>query len=500
MMAATTQSSQSTVGELFGLDAPEHARNLEIEDITIDSRRIRSGSLFLAVAGSKHHGLDFLQEAVSAGAVAVAWEPTDRHTGPYIAPPAVCFPVPGLRSRLGELGDRFFGQPSRQMDVAGITGTNGKTTCAYLLSSALGRVGRPTGYLGTLGSGLPESLTAARLTTADAIETHRRLAMLADRGATAAAVEVSSHALVQHRVDGVRFRIAAFTNLSRDHLDYHPSMEAYGAAKRSLFEIPGLEWAIANTDDPFGAEMLGATDRRTMTVAVGAAAAPSADRRLLIERLEMLPQGIRLHLDGDWGQMVLPSSLMGAFNAENLALTLAMLLVLAVEPDQARRALSATHAPPGRMEIFRSSDIAPTIVVDFAHTPDALAKTIEALRSHRAGRIITVFGCGGDRDRGKRSEMGAIAEQASDLVYLTDDNPRTEDGDRIIADIVAGMSHRPAVLRDRRSAILAAYRQARPQDVVLIAGKGHEDYQIVGQRHRSFSDREVAADIVGAQS
>jgi UDP-N-acetylmuramoyl-L-alanyl-D-glutamate--2,6-diaminopimelate ligase len=499
MMAATTQSQRPTIGDLFGHDAPERARHMEIADITIDSREVSSGSLFLAVAGAERHGLEFLQEAVAAGAVAVAWEPADGFTAPLIAPPAVCFPVPGLGRRLGDIADRFFGQPSRQMDVVGITGTNGKTTCAYLLASSLCRLGRPAGYLGTLGSGFPESLTPARLTTADAIETHRRLSMLADSGATGAAVEISSHALVQHRADGVRFRIAAFTNLSREHLDYHPSMEAYGNTKRSLFEVSGLEWAIANTDDPFGVEMLRAADRDTKTVAVGAAAAPSADRNLVIDEIEFTPQGILLHLDGDWGQVTLKSPLLGEFNAENLALTLAMLLTLAAEPDEARKALSAAHAPPGRMEMFRSSDRAPTIVVDFAHTPDALAKSIAALRSHRKGRVITVFGCGGDRDRGKRPEMGAIAEQASDLVILTDDNPRTEDGDGIIRDIVAGMSRRPHVLRDRRSAILAAYEQASPRDVVLVAGKGHEDYQVVGGQRRPFSDRDVATELVGAQ-
>jgi UDP-N-acetylmuramoyl-L-alanyl-D-glutamate--2,6-diaminopimelate ligase len=245
--------------------------------------------------------------------------------------------------------------------------------------------------------------------------------------------------------------------------------------------------------------MLRAADRDTKTVAVGAAAAPSADRNLVIDEIEFTPQGILLHLDGDWGQVTLKSPLLGEFNAENLALTLAMLLTLAAEPDEARKALSAAHAPPGRMEMFRSSDRAPTIVVDFAHTPDALAKSIAALRSHRKGRVITVFGCGGDRDRGKRPEMGAIAEQASDLVILTDDNPRTEDGDGIIRDIVAGMSRRPHVLRDRRSAILAAYEQASPRDVVLVAGKGHEDYQVVGGQRRPFSDRDVATELVGAQ-
>lgn len=498
MMAASHQTPQTTIGDLFGADAPEPVRDVAIHDLTADSRQVTAGALFLAVAGGSRHGLEFLREAVEAGASAVAWEPSPEIPGPVVAPPAACFPIEGLRSRLGDIADRFFGCPSHRAEVVGVTGTNGKTTCAHLIASGLGSAGRKTGYIGTIGSGLPDRLQASELTTPDVIETHRRLAEIVDLGADAAAIEVSSHALAQGRVDGVRFKVAAFTNLSRDHLDYHGDMAAYGKAKRSLFAARGLGWAIANTDDPFGARMLEAVEPGAGTIAVGRAEHAAADRRLVLRDLEVLPDGLLLRLGGDWGDLELRSRLIGGFNADNLVLSLAVLLVMGLSPVRAVEALSAIEAPPGRMEVFRGGQSdGVLVVVDYAHTPDALGKVLEAARAHCRGRLLAVFGCGGDRDPGKRPEMGRIAECAADAVILTDDNPRSEDGGRIVADILAGMRTQPRIIRDRQAAIATAIDEAGPGDVVLVAGKGHEEYQIVDGERRCFSDREVVTRLTG---
>ncbi len=498
MMAAPSREPAMTLGKLFGEQAPSRHAQLPVRDLALDSRHVTPGAVFIAVPGENRHGLDFLRQAVEAGATAVAWEAPEGISAPVIAPPAVCFPVPGLRSQLGDLADRFFVAPSQRTRVMGFTGTNGKTTCAHLVASALGNSGRKSGYMGTIGVGLPGRLQSSGLTTADVVETHRRLAALADLGATAVAMEVSSHALSQGRIAGVRFEVAVFTNLSRDHLDYHGDMDSYSAAKSRLFSTPGLKWAIANTDDPSGSLMLAAASAGVGTVAVGCQADASADRRLAVRRCQATAEGLVVSFDGDWGSLDLESRLIGRFNAENLALSLATLLVLDVPAAEALDALSRADAPPGRMEVFRAGATGPLVVVDYAHTPDALAKAIEAVRAHCRGRLFAVFGCGGDRDRGKRGEMGRIAETAADVVILTDDNPRSEDGAIIIDDILAGMETRPDVIRDRREAIATAFRRAGgPGDVLLVAGKGHEDYQIVDGERRHFSDREEAGRLTG---
>jgi UDP-N-acetylmuramoyl-L-alanyl-D-glutamate--2,6-diaminopimelate ligase len=501
MMTANARSARKTVSDLFGVAAPDEAAGLQVVDITLDSRLVTPGATFIAVPGIRGHGLDFLAQAVALGATAVAWEPVDGRSTPVIAPPAVCFPVERLRSRLGRIADRFFDHPSQGMDVVGVTGTNGKTTCAHLIATALEHLGRTAGYMGTVGIGRPGRLSRSELTTANVVETHRRLASLKQAGADAAALEVSSHALDQGRVDAVRFRIAAFTNLSRDHLDYHGDMDAYGRAKKRLFSWPGLEWAIANTDDPLGASMLGAVRPGTRTMAVARAGSLAGTApNLSITAIEADSAGLRVSLHGEWGEIRIASPLLGRFNAENLALALAVLLAMDVEADRAAEALGAAQAPPGRMELFQESPDGPAIVVDYAHTPDALAKAIAAAREHFTGRIVTVFGCGGDRDKGKRPQMGRAAEAGSDLVFVTDDNPRGEAGDAIVADILEGMEMRPIVERDRAAAIEHAWSRAVAGDVVLVAGKGHEEYQIVGDERHGISDRRIAMRLTGGDA
>jgi len=354
--------------------------------------------------------------------------------------------------------------------------------------------------MGTVGFGFPGRLQSSELTTADVIESHRRLAGLAGQGASAVAMEVSSHALDQGRVAGVRFQAAVFTNLSRDHLDYHGDMDRYGEAKARLFASPGLKWAIANTDDPSGQRMLSAADGGAVTVSVGTRGCRTTDRALVIRDYQPSEAGLDVSFDGDWGRLDVASGLIGRFNVDNLALALATLLVLGIPPAQAAAALSRAVVPPGRMEVFRIGTAGIAAVVDYAHTPDALAKSLEALREHCRGRLFVVFGCGGDRDRGKRAEMGRVAEAEADVVILTDDNPRSEDGARIIEDIMAGMKSRPEVIRDRRQAIAAALKETMAGDVLLVAGKGHEDYQVVGGERRHYSDREVLTLLAGGVS
>jgi UDP-N-acetylmuramoyl-L-alanyl-D-glutamate--2,6-diaminopimelate ligase len=357
--------------------------------------------------------------------------------------------------------------------------------------------GKPTAYAGTLGFGHIGKLEASANTTPDCVTVHRRLAELVD-GERHMSMEVSSHALDQGRVAGVRFHTAVFTNLTRDHLDYHKTFAAYAAAKAQLFHAPGLEHAVINVADPFGDELVRQLAGKTAVTAyhAGAPRETSARHRLFTRSIERDKAGLTLQVDGSWGAGTLRSPLIGDFNAENLLAALAVLLGWELPLDRALRALEGSAAPAGRMEVVSA---APLVVIDYAHTPDALAKALRALRQHASGRVICVFGCGGDRDRGKRPLMGAIAEELADVVVVTDDNPRRENPDQIIADIAAGMqrSHLVRIERRRAIAIAEAMALANPADAVLIAGKGHEEYQIVGTETLPFSDRESVRQALG---
>jgi UDP-N-acetylmuramoyl-L-alanyl-D-glutamate--2,6-diaminopimelate ligase len=465
---------------------------LAIAGLALDSRAVRRGDAFIALRGGSGHGLEHQSKAIAAGACAVLWDPGEGRTPEAVPDRVAQVPVAALRSRLGEIADRFYGSPSSRLAVAGVTGTNGKTTCAWLLASAANGATRRGAYLGTLGSGFPPELASAALTTPDVVTLHRQLRALSDAGATHVAMEISSHALDQGRIDGVRLRVAAFCNLSRDHLDYHVSIERYAFAKQRLFRTPGLEHAVINTGDPVGArfaEALGAGVTLT-SVAVGGER-PATQRFIHVTHVDAAADGLSLEVNCHFGRRRLKSRLVGAFNAENLAVTLGMLLAWDVDVDEALAALAVGTAPPGRMEGFRLPNGA-LAIVDYAHTPDALAKVLTAVRAHASGRVLVVFGCGGDRDTGKRALMGAAAERLADRVIVTDDNPRGEDPDRIVGMILSGFRSpaRALVERDRGLAIGAALAEAGPRDVVLIAGKGHEDYQLVGAERRHWSDRE----------
>ncbi len=471
----------------LGAEAPA----LDVVDITLDSRTAVSHGLFIACRGARQHGLDFVGDALRAGVGAVAWEPGESLRPPALPASVASVPVPRLRDQLGEVANRFFARPSEALQVTGITGTNGKTTTAWLVTEAIGHLGVSAGYLGTLGHGLIGQLSPAGLTTPDCISFHRWLRVLADAGAGHVVAEVSSHALDQERVAGVRFATVAFTNLTRDHLDYHPDLAAYGAAKARLFGL-GATTAVVNLDDAFGRDLAARLPAATRLVGVSLGGAADATLAGSLQAVE--PEGLVLELRTGEKVVRLQSTLWGRFNAENLVLAAGILVAQGWSLPQVAAALGQCSPPPGRMERVPALPGQPAVLVDFAHTPDALRKALAAVREHCAGKVWCVFGCGGDRDRGKRAPMGAAAVSGADRVIVTDDNPRTEDPQQIIADILSGVGalDRLQVVPDRAAAIERAIRLARPGDAVLIAGKGHETVQITGGIRRPFADVEVA--------
>ena len=494
-MTAASQNRPRLSDLLEGVaDAPP----VEIAGLAIDGREVREGEAFVAVQGLTRHGLEFVGQALERGARAVIFDPAEGPS-PQLPAGVVAVAVPALRAQLGGIADRCYGSPSARLSVAGITGTNGKTTCAWLLAEAASRLGAKTAYLGTLGAGFPPALTAGRHTTPDVPGIHRALASVLAAGASRVAMEVSSHALDQQRVAGVRMEIAAFTNLTRDHLDYHGTLEAYAAAKQRLFAQPGVAQAVINVGDATGRAFAGALPAGVALTAVSVGAGrPAAARFVHVTEVTSTPAGLLLALDGHFGRRELRSPLVGSFNAENLAVVLGVLLAWGHDADAAIGALSAATAPPGRMEGFHLPGGA-LAIVDYAHTPDALAKVLAAARSHAAGRLRVVFGCGGDRDSGKRAPMGSIAEELADDVFVTDDNPRREDPQRIVEMILAGMRAPSAahVVRDRARAIAMALDGTQRGDVVVVAGKGHERQQLVGDEVREFSDRDCVARHAG---
>jgi len=479
------------------------ATEAHVSDLTLDSRQVRTGSLFFALPGLKDHGLRFAAEACARGATAVLWEPGADAAPPVLPPGVFGAAIPNLKSLVGRIADRFFNWPSSQLRIAGITGTNGKTTCAYLLAQCLERLGLAAAYMGTIGWGRPAALAEPTHTTPDAITVHRTLAQLRGSGVRELAMEVSSHALDQRRVDGVRFHIAAFTNLTRDHLDYHGSMQKYGAAKAKLFQAADLKHIVLNIGDEFGRALARDYAGGASLIAVWVGAGGSgwlADRALHATQVKTETRGISIELGGSFGQATVKTQLLGRFNAENSLVVLGCLLSLGVSLADAAKALAECKPAPGRMEVVKTdAPNKPTVVVDYAHTPDALAKALSAAREHCEGALWCVFGCGGDRDAGKRSVMGGIADDLADQIIVTDDNPRSEDPQAITRDILQGIKTRSVrVIHDRGEAIATALNEAQAGDLVLIAGKGHEDYQIYGETRRAFSDRSEAQRLLGA--
>jgi UDP-N-acetylmuramoyl-L-alanyl-D-glutamate--2,6-diaminopimelate ligase len=498
MMALVAIRHPWRLADLLEGVAEVPAGEILIAGLALDSRALEPGSLFLACRGGSGHGLDFAEEAVRRGAVAIAAEPG----GPWDAAAMTALaarlrlpviPVEGLGRKASAVADRFFGEPSAALDVTGITGTNGKTSVSHFLAQALAPE-VPCGIVGTLGSGFPGDLAPGIHTTPDPVRLQETLAWLRARGAGAVAMEVSSHALDQGRADAVRFRHAVFTNLSRDHLDYHGDMTAYGAAKRRLFLMPGLAWAVVNADDPLSAEILAdlGPGVRSVLYSIRPEAGPREPCNLWVQAREVVPgpAGLRITVETSRGGGTLEAGVLGRFNAANLMAVLGVLLARGLSVEAALHALAGVQGVAGRMERF-GGDALPLVVVDYAHTPDALEQVLGSLREHCRGRLFCVFGAGGERDRGKRPLMGAIAERLADQVIVTDDNPRRENGERIVAEILAGMQrpNRVQVERQRSLAIRLAIARAATGDLILVAGKGHETTQDMGELKVHFSDR-----------
>ncbi|MEJ8569595.1 UDP-N-acetylmuramoyl-L-alanyl-D-glutamate--2,6-diaminopimelate ligase [Elongatibacter sediminis] len=453
-----------------------------VTGLNLDSRHVQPGEAFVAVAGGRQHGLDFALQAEERGAAVVI------HDGlapvPQLGIPAVA--VDGLGARLSALAARFFHAPSERLTVAGVTGTNGKTSTAHFIAQAWHRADGSAGLIGTLGYGALDRLRPARLTTPDPISVQRALSECIDAGVERVAMEVSSHALEQGRCADVAFEAAVLTNLSRDHLDYHGSMDNYAAAKRRLFTDCRPRFAVINADDEFGRSLADELEGGCQVLSYGM----RQRAELRAEVVGMDASGLNLELAGPWGGGRIHTGLMGRFNVSNLLAAAGTLALLGMPWSQVLHQLELMHPVPGRMQCLGGEGGQPVVVVDFAHTPDALREALTALGAHLHGRLTCVFGCGGDRDRGKRPLMAAIAEKLADRVVLTADNPRGESLTEIFADMQTGLASpdRALVIADRSAAIRRAIQDSRPGDIVLIAGKGHETWQETNGQRLPFSD------------
>jgi UDP-N-acetylmuramoyl-L-alanyl-D-glutamate--2,6-diaminopimelate ligase len=492
---------------------------LGVKRLTSDSRLIGAGDTFVAYPGETRDGREFIPQAIASGAASVLWDSGGFAWNP--AWRAANLGVPNLRRRAGEIANHVYGRPSSRLWMIGVTGTNGKTTCSQWIAQSLTRTGRRCAVIGTLGSGFLGALEPSINTTPDAVWLHGALSGFLSRGARSVSMEVSSHGLAQHRLAGVEFDVALLTNVTRDHLDYHGTMRNYRATKAKLFDWPALGCAVLNFDDTLGAELAARLPRRDLRViGYGFGRPPLARSRRLSRvqgsNLRVGTDGLSFDVTTPWGSASLESRLIGSFNAANLLGSLATLLASEVSLDDSVKALQRVKAVAGRTERYGGGR-RPLVVVDYAHTPDALEKVLTALRellgqgpevpdSKPKGRkrpasarpaisnpkLICVFGCGGDRDRGKRPLMGRVASRLADHVIITSDNPRSEDPFAIIVDILEGVEAECAVVPDRARAIRQAVAAARRGDIVLIAGKGHERYQEIGATRRPFSDAGAA--------
>jgi UDP-N-acetylmuramoyl-L-alanyl-D-glutamate--2,6-diaminopimelate ligase len=509
-MTASRRLSEVLAG-IPGVTVPGGA-DPDITVVTADSRRVLPGALFAALRGVRQDGREFLSEAVARGAVAIASE--DAEAIRVVAGPSslVRLVVPPGAGWFGRAVARWWGDPSHRLGLVGVTGTNGKTTTTHLIRAILRAAGRSTGLLGTVSYAVGEEIRPASHTTPDAEALQALLAEMVDRGVTDAVMEVSSHALAQDRVAGCAFDVGVFTNLTQDHLDFHGTMDAYAAAKRRLFEAlgadnpkSGSQLAVINRDDPRWSEMARASRAPVWTFGL------DREADVYPESVSSGVAGIRCRVRTPKGRLDLTSPLVGSYNLANLLAATAATVGQDLPPNAVREGLAAMTRVPGRFEkVDAGQDF--TVVVDYAHTEDALRRVLTVARELCRGRLITVFGCGGDRDPGKRAPMGRVAAAASDLVVLTSDNPRGEDPLAIIDAIERGIREeiaaRPTVgpsafsrqpylmLPDRREAIERAVQTAEPGDVVVIAGKGHEDYQLIGSKRLAFDDRIVAKEAI----
>jgi UDP-N-acetylmuramoyl-L-alanyl-D-glutamate--2,6-diaminopimelate ligase len=468
-------------------------RDLLIRELTLDSRKVRPGDLFLAVPGLKVDGRDHIADAIAHGAAAVAYEVEGAKVLPITDVPLI--PVKGLSAQLSDIAGRFYGDPTRSLNLVGVTGTNGKTSVTQLIAQALDQLGQHCGVIGTLGNGFYGALKSGVHTTPDPISVQATLTDLRKAGAKAIAMEVSSHGLDQGRATALAFDVAVFTNLSRDHLDYHGTMEAYGAAKAKLFAWNDLRCRVINLDDDFGRE-LAAQNQPSRLITYSQ---EDATAYLYCREARFDDNGVRATLVTPQGEHVLRSSLLGRFNLSNVLAAVGALIGLDYPLDEILKVLPTLEGPIGRMQRL-GGGARPLVVVDYAHTPDALEKVLSALRPHAQGQLICLFGCGGDRDSGKRPLMAEVVERLADKVLVTDDNPRTENPALIFDDIRAGFvtADKVSFVAGRGAAIAQLIAAADARDVIVLAGKGHEAYQEIYGERLPFSDLEEAAKALDA--
>ncbi|RVU83431.1 UDP-N-acetylmuramoyl-L-alanyl-D-glutamate--2,6-diaminopimelate ligase [Leucothrix sargassi] len=469
--------------------------DVQVSSMTLDSRKVSEGCLFVALQGTQQHGLSYAQKAESLGAVAVIWAFDESVELPELTIPLIA--IKDLPASLGGIAARLYDYPSQDLQIVGITGTDGKTSVSHFLAQAMNARDGSCAVIGTLGIGNPNALEKATHTTPDVITVHESLQRLSKRGSRCVAMEVSSHALDQQRVAGVDFDVAVLTNLTRDHLDYHGTVEAYAEAKAKLFLDHAPKHAVVNLNDAFGERLVAEltnTDTNVIAYAVGEAG-QFPETALVASDAKYDHNGLAATLNWQGQQYALKTSVLGDFNLSNLVAVTGCMLALGYTPEQAVASLASLQTVPGRIEKVTDAAVADQdflAVVDYAHTPGALSSVLNALRVHCSGKLICVFGCGGDRDKGKRPLMAEVAERLADMVIATDDNPRTESAEAIMDDVVAGFAKPDAavVKHDREAAIQYAISQAQAGDVVLVAGKGHEQVQIVGRDELPFDDRE----------
>lgn len=467
---------------------------LRIQHLKLDSRHIRLGDTFIAIQGHSVDGRQFIDKAIAQGAQLVLAQASEEaaHGLLQLRDSVPVLFLEALPDMLSELAGRVYGGHHNQ--VIAVTGTNGKTTISQLIAQWLEAIGQKSAVMGTTGNGFLSSLQASQNTTGNAIDVQATLREFADAGATYTAMEVSSHGLIQGRVRAVPFVAGVFSNLSRDHLDYHGTMEAYAEAKRSLFTEHHCQQAIINVDDPVGASWV---EMLPHAIGVSLHTEPTTQQGVWATAVHYTSNGISLDFSGSWGEGRLKVPLIGEFNAENVLLAFTTLLSLGIEKQKLIETAAQLRPVVGRMELFHAAGKA-QVVVDYAHTPDALEKALRALRIHCQGTLWVIFGCGGDRDKGKRPMMVAIAEQFADRMILTDDNPRSESPDAIIQDMLVGLSHQQAhVEHNRFNALAFALHHAKENDIILLAGKGHEEYQILADQTVHYSDRESAQILLG---
>lgn len=479
------------LGDLLGdLELPTSIMELVVNELSLDSRAIRTGNVFVALQGSEHHGKDFIADAIARGAVAVLVDAQSFDLTQVGFVPVIN--VPNLAERLGDIAAQFFHYPTRQLQVLGVTGTNGKSTCVSLLAQWQTLLGQTAASVGTLGYGLNgQPLIATGITTPNAIDCQRIFQDLLNQGAESVAMEVSSHGLAQGRVKGIDFDVAIFTNLSRDHLDFHASLKDYALQKAKLFQGTSLKHAVINIDDGVGKNVIAAAVNSAAKIWRYSIESTQAD--VYVENIEYSSQGITATIHSPWGFGLLQTQLLGSFNLQNLLAVLTALCASGASFNQLIKYVPQLTTVPGRMEkIHSAEDI--TVVIDYAHTPDALEQALVAMKQHTQGKVWCLFGCGGDRDRGKRPLMAQVVEQHADHIVVTSDNPRSECPEKIIRDISSGFTQANSIFveSDRARAITLAISLAAHGDCLLIAGKGHETYQIVGDKHLPFDDKKEA--------